>query len=245
MDKAVYKEAIRLSRSFNSRSTEETKKLYGTIQRAVAVAQKKNGKESELAMNFLLEVYEPYIKKIAGRYFPYVESPMEFDDVFQEVCVIFLLLTYKYNKDISSFSYYINLMLPQYMNVWIQKVNSTSIVPVDIKVIESTLCHPAFDTEEKVFDYFNGLIFEKEYTTFIQRRSEKSSRSSTVKEVCNRIFLGNTTCSELADELDISYHAVYEIINKIKKELMFFFNENSFGEYFVTSTGEFYKVYEQ
>ena len=59
--------------------------------------------------------------------------------------------------------------------------------------------------------------------------------------MCNKIFLGNTTCSELATELGISYHAVYEIINKIKKELVFFFNENSFGEYIVTSTGEFYK----
>jgi DNA-directed RNA polymerase specialized sigma subunit len=244
MDKAVYTEAVRLSRSFNSRSVEETKKLYGTIQKAVTIAQQKNGDESEFAMSFLLEVYEPYIKKIAGRYFPYVENPMEFDDVFQEVCVIFLLLTYKYNKDISSFSYYINLMLPQYMNVWIQKINTTTIIPVDIKVIESTLSHPAFDSKEKVFDYYNGLIIEKEYTTFIQKRSEKSSRSSTVKEVCHKIFLGNTTCSELATELGISYHAVYEIINKIKKELMYFFNENNFGEYYVTSTGEFHKVYE-
>lgn len=243
MNKTVYEEAVRLSRNFNSRSVEETKQLYSTIQDAVALAQIKEGKESELAMNFLLEVYEPYVKKIAGRYFPYVETPIEFDDVFQEVCVIFLLLTYKYNKDISSFSYYINLMLPQYMNVWMQKVNSSSTTPVDIKVIESTLCHPAFDTAEKVFDYFNGLIFEKEYTAFIQKRSEKSSRSSTVKEVCQRIFLGNTTCSELADELNISYHAVYEIINKIKKELVLFFNENNFGEYVVTSTGEFYKAY--
>ena len=244
MDKAVYAEAMRLSRNFNNRSVEETKKLYGTIQKAVAFAQRKNGKDSELAMAFLLEVYEPYVKKIAGRYYPYVENPMEFDDVFQEVCVIFLLLTYKYNKDIASFSYYINLMLPQYMNVWIQKINSIKITPVDIKVIESTLSHPAFDTSEKVFDYFNGLIFEKEYTTFIQKRSERSSRSNTVKEVCHKIFLGNTTCSELANELGISYHAVYEIINKIKKELVVFFNQNNFGEYFVTSTGEFYKTYE-
>ena len=135
-------------------------------------------------------------------------------------------------------------MLPQYMNVWIQKVNSTSITPVDIKVIESTLCHPAFDTADKVLNYFNGLIFEKEYTAFILKRSEKSSRSSTVKEVCHKIFLGNTTCSELANELGISYHAVYEIINKIKKELTLFFNENNFGEYFITSTGEFYKTNE-
>jgi hypothetical protein len=26
--------------------------------------------------------------------------------------------------------------------------------------------------------------------------------------------------------------------------LMYFFNENNFGEYYVTSTGEFHKVYE-
>lgn len=243
MEKISYSEAIRISRNFNNRSLDDTKKLYSTIQDAVDLAQEQDGIKSEKAINFLIEVYEPYIKKISGRYYPYVEIPFEFDDVYQEVCVIFLLLTYRYKKEISSFSYYINYMLPQYMNVWMQKINSNNITPIDLKVIESTISHPAFDSEEKVFDYFNGLIFEKEYTAFIIERSKRSSRSNTVKEVCYKIFLGSTTCSELANELGISYHAVYEIIMKIKKELVEFFNENNFGEYIVTSTGEFYKQF--
>jgi RNA polymerase sigma factor (sigma-70 family) len=239
MNKADYKEAIRLSRAFNNRSVEDTKKLYSTIQKAVHLAQKKEGVESENALSFLIEVYEPYIKKISGKYFTYVSNPLEYEDVLQEVYVIFLVLTYKYDKLISSFSYYINLMLPQYMNVWLQKITQTYSIPVDIKIIESTVSHPSLDTADKVYDYLNGTILEREYIHFIEERAKKNSRSNTVKEVCDKIFLGNTTCSELAQELGISYHAVYEIINKIKKELRFFFNSNRFSEYYITSTGEY------
>jgi len=246
MDKAAYEKAVRLSRNFNSRSAEDTKELYGIIQRAVKLAQRgkednigRNDREVKRAKAFLLEVYEPYIKKMAGKYFPSVETPLDFEDVIQEVYLIFLSLINKYDENISSFSYYINLMLPQYMSVWVHKINSTVYVPVDIKIVEATLCHPAFDSSVKVYDYLNGWILEKEFVSFIEERSMKSSRSETVKEVCDKIFLGNTTCSELATELGISYHAVYEIINKIKMELRHFFNENLFSEYTVTSTGDY------
>lgn len=242
MDKTDYKDAIQLSRNFSNRSAEETKVLYNTIQQAVSLAKKKSERESELALEFLLEIYKPFIKKIAGKYFSYIESPMEFDDVIQEVYVIFLMLIYKYDKDISSFSYYIKLMLPQYMNVWLQKINADSFIPVDVNIIEATYSNPSLNSSSKVFNYFDSLILEKEFVNFIEERSEKSSRSKTVKEVCNKIFLGNTTCSELASELNISYHAVYEIINKIKRELIYFFNQSGFSEYFITSTGEYRKT---
>ena len=107
MDKTTYEEAVRLSRNFNSRSAEDTKRLYEIIQRAVKLAQRGNNSEridrkSEEAKAFLLDVYEPYIKKIAGKYFPSVQAPLEFEDVIQEVYYLFLFLINIYSAVVST-----------------------------------------------------------------------------------------------------------------------------------------------
>lgn len=238
----VYAEAMRLSRNFNNRSLKETKELYQTIQKAVRLAQKGNGKSksSKESIDFLIRVYEPYFKKIAGKFFVYVEHVMMFEDVLQETYVLFMVLLYRYDETISSFSYYLRALLPQHVHVWVQKVISSSFLQIDMKSIENSLGHPNLDAEDKVYDYFNARILEDEYTEFILKRSEKSSRSNTVREVCLKIFLGKKTCSELANELGITYHAVYEIINKIKRELRVFFSESKFSEFVLSSTGREY-----
>lgn len=233
MTKLDYKKAIKSSRNFNNRSQEETRKLYQNIQKAVVLALK----EDNNAIDFLVEIYEPYIKKIAGKYYTYVSNRMDYNDVLQETFVMFLTLLYRYNKDIASFSYYIKMLLPQHMYVWVEKVNIDKSIPIDVGTIENTLPHPEFDDTHKVYSYFDSRIVEDEYIEFILKRSEKSSRSPTVKAVCLKIFLGSTTCSELSKELGITYHAVYEIVNKIKKELQYFFHDNAFSGYEMTSTG--------
>lgn len=234
--KAEYSDAIVLSRNFNNRSVIETKKLYQTIQKAVSTVQT-HGDSIEDDTEFLTKVYEPYIKKVTGKFYPYVDSKVEFADALQEAYAIFLMLIYKYDKSVSSFSYYINLMLPKHVYVWVQKINSQKYVAVDINSVEDTLYHLEIDDADRMYDYFNSKILEKEYIAFIENRSTKSNRSNTVREVCNKIFLGDTTCSDLAGQLNISYHAVYEIINKIKKELRFFFNDSRFSDFTITSTG--------
>jgi len=237
--RSKYKEALVLSRNFGNRSVEETRRLYKIIQQAVSVAQRRKGTDtpSKDAIAFLVKVYEPYVKKVAGKYYPFVEKRMEFNDVLQETYLMFLTLLYRYDKNIASFSYFMKLLLPQHMYVWVEKVMSDNFLPVDIKVIETSLSHPDLDETNKVYDYYDSKILENEYINYILERSEKSSRSSTVKEVCLKVFLGSTTCSALSKELGITYHAVYEIINKIKKELKYFFHENMFSEYVLSSTG--------
>jgi len=233
MTKIKYIKAVKSSRNFNNRSQEETRKLYQTIQKAVALALKSDDE----AIEFLVEVYNPYVKKIAGKYYAYVSSKMEYEDVLQETFVMFLTLLYRYNKDIASFSYYIKMLLPQHMYVWVEKVCLDKSIPIDIGTIETTIAHPELDNIDKVYNYNDSRIVEDEYTQFILKRSEKSSRSPTVKAVCLKVFLGSTTCSELSKELGITYHAVYEIVNKIKKELQYFFHDNAFSGFEMTSTG--------
>jgi len=232
--KEKYARALVLSRNFNSRTLEETKELYKTIQQAVAFVQKK-GEESEAAATFLAKIYEPYIKKITGKFYPFVDSKLEFEDVLQEAYALFMVLIFKYNKKIASFSYYIKSMLPKHVDVWTKKINDTNrFSSIDIRSVEDTIYHPYTENSE---GYFESKILEQEYINFIIERSKRSSRSDTVREVCNKIFLGNTTCSDLAKELNISYHAVYEIMNKIKAELKWFFSANQFSEFTMTSTG--------
>jgi predicted DNA-binding protein YlxM (UPF0122 family) len=65
----------------------------------------------------------------------------------------------------------------------------------------------------------------------------KKSRSDTNKTVCTDYFLGSKSCGEIAENLDISYQAVYEIIKKIKKELRDHLHENKYVNFVKTSTG--------
>lgn len=185
----------------------------------------------------MTKVYEPYIKTIAGKYYPYVETKFEFEDVLNEVYVIFLVLLKKYDSMISSFSYYIKKMLPKNVYVWVDKVNSHKYITIDVQAVEETLFYMGMDDCDTVFSYFNTAILEKDYVDFIVERSKKSNRSDTVRQVCNNIFLGSMTCSELASQLDITYHAVYEVMNKIKRELMAFFGKNIYSGVTITSTG--------
>jgi len=234
----IYKEALALSRKFNTRNIEETKKLYSIIQDAVALAQKEgDSRDTEEAISFLTKVYEPYLKTIAGKYYPYVETKLEFEDVLHEVYVIFLILLGRYDSMIASFSYFIKKMLPKNVYVWVDKLRSKKYITIDVQSVEDTLFYLNMEDCDTVFEYFNTAILEKEYIDFIIERSKKSNRSDTVRQVCNKIFLGSMTCSELANELDITYHAVYEVMNKIKRELMFFFGENRYSGVLVTSTG--------
>jgi len=234
MNTLLYKEGINLSRNFNKRSLDDSKKLYAIIQTAVDNAQNTQCTQS---ISFLAEVYEPYIKKISYKAFSKAGTSVEFQDALQETYVTFVNLIYKYNKTISSFSYYINNLLPQYMHVWAQKVRLSHHVPVDIKIVESTLGHPLLDTSDKVFDSLNIFVFEQEYLDFIEKRALKISRSKTVKEVCIYYFLGHESCSTIAQRLGITYHAVYEIINKIKEEVKVFLSQSAFCYYHSTSTG--------
>lgn len=226
-----------ISKNFEVRNEEDTTLLYSIIQDAIEFVQKKDEKYHDMAMGFLLNIYKPYLKTAASKIYKQLKNSMEFDDVLQEVYVIFIQLIHNYKKEIAQFSYYIKTILPQRLYVWAKRLNKKNFSTVDAALIESKLPHPYFSSESDVFDFYNSKILEKEYIEFIQKRALKKSRSSTVRVVCYKFFLGDETCSNIALELGISYHAVYEIIWKIKKELSYFLNENAYTSYTITSTG--------
>lgn len=240
MYKTIYDEGISISRNFDKRSKEDTERLYKIIQHSVDVAQQEDSEEDKKnALNFLVVLYEPLIKKISSRIYCYLSSSVEFFDVLQESYATFISLLYKYDQNISSFSYYIGLMLNQRMSRWAEKESLYGKTNIVSSMSEQIHPHPLFNSSDAVDSYLNGYILIQDYIDFIVERSQKPSRSSTVREVCEKYFLGKKTCSQIANDLNISYHAVYEIIGKIKNELKIFFHDSIFSSYNITSTGKY------
>jgi RNA polymerase sigma factor (sigma-70 family) len=230
---------LKISKNFSNRGSEDTELLYHIIEEAVDIVQSDDKKHHSTAMGFLVSVYEPYIKKLASKIYKKMDTFVEYEDVLQETRLMFIQLVYRYKKEISSFSYYIKYLLPQHMYVWYKKYRDTYTTPVDTQSLETWITHPKFKEEAAVFEFLNSRILENDYIEFIERRAEKKSRSLTVKNVCYRYFLGSESCAAIAHDLGISYHAVYEIIGKIKKELRVFLHESRYTDYKITSTGEF------
>jgi DNA-directed RNA polymerase specialized sigma24 family protein len=236
-EQACYKEGMSISRNFEHREEKETRKLYDIIKRAIVLIQEGSPYEREKATYFLTELFEPYIRKISNKLYRNLHGAQDYADILQETYTMFLTLLNKYNPKVSAFSYYIGIMLPQHMNRWAEKeIVYTSVnTPIDIE--EYSLVDPSFKNANVVSDYLNAYVLTREYQEFIKKRAERQSRSGTVSQVCYRYFLGSDTCSEIARDLGISYHAVYEIIGKIKKELQQFFYKSAFSGCVVSSTG--------
>jgi len=233
----TFKEALDISKNHKKRDNKETLKLYVTIQYALTLIIEQNEKEKEKeALAFVVKVYEPFIKKVASKIYNMIVPIEEYEDALQETYVMFLNLVYNYKEDIASFSYYIKQMLPQHMYAWVVKKKKTPF-PVTTDIVETSITHPQVTTENESFDYLTCCILEKEYINFIKKRAVKSARTKTVYHVCYGYFLDRKSCSDLSKELGITYHAVYEVVNKIKRELVEFFNNSIYTDYISSSTG--------
>jgi len=239
MDKDKYNLGVNISKNFEKRNDEDTQLLYKIIQEAAELVQQGTDKQKDVAMGFVVSVYEPYIKKLSSKIYQKIKKYVEYDDVLQETYTIFIQLIYRYKKEMASFSYYITFVLPQHMYVWSTKVKKSYQAPIDTSILEEKMTNPFLKDEEEVFDYLVSRILENDYVAFIEHRAKKKSRSPTVERVCYDYFLGSKSCSTIANDLGISYHAVYEIIGKIKKELKNFLNESIFTDIELTSTGLF------
>ena len=226
-----------MSKEHKGRKLKDSEKLYKIIEEAVDIAQLREGIRSDQAMNFLISIFMPHISKISYNIYTKISESTELADIKQEVKIMFIILVDKYNKTKSTFPYYIGRWLPKYMNKWAKKekkhINKTAPLTID----EDFLIDPVLDGMDSTINYLNSKILEKEYITFIEQSAEKYSRSQTHKEVCLKYFLSNSSCKEIADEQNISYHAVYEVIGKIKDDLQYFFHGNVFTDYSISSTG--------
>ena len=190
MDKKAYSEGIFISRNFENRAPLDTEKLYNIIKKAILFIKEGTDEETDRAFAFLTELFEPLMRKISSKIYNHLRGSLEYADVLQETYTMFLTLLSKYNPERASFSYYIGSMLPQHMKRWAEKeaFHNNVHIPVDIK--DYIIVDPAFNSMKSVEEHLNAFVLTQEYKEFIQRRAERQSRSSTVKEVCYKYFLG-------------------------------------------------------
>jgi len=241
---ALFSRGISLSRNFEGRSSRDTEQLYEIIKIAVSLAQDTSkGVINKKAVDFLAKLFQPFIKKWSAKVYQNLKGIVDYSDVLQETYTLFFTLLKKYDSSVSQFSYYIKVMLPQHLVRWAEKEIIYSNINVSVNIGDYDIIDPNLNTSESVEDYLLAFVLTGEYMKFIMRRAERQSRSNTVKEVCYKFFLGKNSCSEIAKELGISYHAVYEIIGKIKNELVIFFYNSEFSGIILSSTGFVEKEY--
>lgn len=228
-EKSLDKNA-KVSRNFENRTELETQELYDTIKEAVLCAQDPQNDDSDKALAFIVFVFDPLIRKIAGKIYFYIKDCEEYEDILQETYATFIRLVYGYNPSISAFPYYIKNMLPRQVKAWSQRTKRKSYIPVDTVIVDNAIADPFMNSKDSVYERYNSYVMQEEYKEFIMQRAERKTKSNTVKEVCYNYFLGSSSCTQLAKKLGISYHAVYEIIQRIKLELQVFLEENTLTE---------------
>lgn len=225
-----YDRGVLLSKSFETRTNDETYELYSLIKESVLCAQDPQNENSDKALAFVTYIFDPLIRKVAAKIYPHVKNYEEFEDTLQETYVTFINLVYGYDPNIATFPYYIGNMLPRQVKAWSQKTRKKSSIPVDVVIVDNKIADPIMDHKDAVYERYNNYILEKEYEEFILQRAEKKAKSSTVREVCYNYFLGSKSCSAIAQDLSISYHAVYEVVGRIRRELEVFLKGNCFSD---------------
>jgi RNA polymerase sigma factor (sigma-70 family) len=223
-----YAESCAISKNYQKRTQAQSATLYSTIQDAVETGQVFKGQvESDEPLLFLTEVFKPLILKSASIVHKFVYKHEQLDDVIQQGYVQFLELVYAYDPSISQFSYYIKSMLERQLRAWSKKQSRYTVTSMDSSIINNILVDPSLCDMHTVYIQFNELILRDEMQDFMEERANRKARSATVKEVCYKYFLGTHSCKKIAEELDISYHAVYEVIKRIEKEYRVFLEQNS------------------
>lgn len=243
MEDKIYEEGISISRNFEKRKEKETQKLYDLIAKVIIIYQTGDDSSRQRALLFLTNLFEPLFRKVSTKLYFNLNRSHDYNDILQETRVMFYSLLNRYNVKRSAFSYYISVMLPQHMNRWAEREVLHNRVNIPVDTEGYAIIDPVYNSSNAVHDQLTAFVLTHEYRDFIQQRALRHSRSTTVSEVCNRYFLGSETCSVIAQDLGISYHAVYEIIGKIKKEIQVFFQHNIFAGYSISSTGIVEKEY--
>lgn len=229
------KKALDLSRNYQTRSQDESQYLYSYINLLVRDSKGEDDRLAKDALSELVTLFKPKILKCFDRYYRYVVEYVDADDFLQEAHALFIACVINYDPEQSSFLYYVKEVYPRQVWSWVEKTFKTHRVLTELGEVE--LPHPQYDTDDKVFSRLMENTYTTEYVDFIHAVADRGSKTDTLKAVCYDYFLGTKTCRQLSEELSISYHAVYDYISKIKKELNYHLRHSKTFDFFFDSEG--------
>lgn len=229
-------DALKISRDYACRTASESNNLYGYISGLITAVKTGNDKDARESLNSLIELFKPAIFNIIRVMYPKVYGAIEFDDFMQECYCIFISLVYAYDPTISKFPHYIKVMLPKYVSAWSQKTikKSRNVIPLE----DMDIANPYSEDADTAINRLLAHVYYEEYTQFIENYAKKSTKTDTLKAVCYRHFLGQDSCRTIAEDLNISYHAVYDYISKIKKELNYYIKHSPLFDFYFSPDGE-------
>ena len=228
----LYEQGIKISKNYDNRDLEATKILYVLLQEASLKAQVgATLKERDRALAFLVEVFTPLVTKVASKIYQKYNTSQEYEDVMQDTFLTYILLIKKYDYNKATFAYFIKDNLERSMNTHAKRYYDHKCTPTDSLELENMLNESLKEKREDSFDEFDELILKQEYDNFIKEQAEKKSKTNTNRIVCERYFLGKETVQTIANDMGLSYQAIYLITKRIKKELEYFFHESKFSDY--------------
>jgi DNA-directed RNA polymerase specialized sigma subunit len=230
------KDAIKVSRAYQCRSEEESNKLYEYIAILVTQAQGSDNEEAKQALGSLIKLFEPKIYRLVKHIFPKVSDIAEFEDFVQECFCFFIHLVYVYDPTLSKFPRYIDKMLSLYIGSHAKSLRKKHRYHLDIA--EMDIANPDYLNQDKAMNRMLTELYYREYVDFIKTYAKKSTKTGTLHAVCYRYFLGNETCTDIASSLGISYHAVYDYISKIKKELNYYIKHSALFDFYFSPNGK-------
>ncbi len=212
-------------------------------------------KKHQFARDTLCLLFFPLILKLSlNMYFKYgkIYYPKFVpSDVFQEAYLIFLKLLNKFDlKRSVAFSHYVNVMLKKYLYSYVMNVVK-NLSKESVRMIANS---QAFDRHCLTGHRFVlNVLADIVYKDFIELiniiKNKKCKASKTYQVICDDIFLGSKETSQVAKELGITYHAVYEIEKRIQKQIADMINSNKFSTCYIDiestqrESGRFYHTF--
>lgn len=228
------------------KTKDEYTDLYEIVD-ALAVKAKNMTKSYSAAMfaEILVYLFFPKILTSCGVVYYYklefLNDRLEFDDIFQEAVIDFLEFIKKYEKGKSTFSYYIGKFFDKHITELLRSdINYIKMTPVSMSVNSQARDNIYSDADSLLNELAEKEVMEA--ILQILKKVRKKGRTRTVDRVCES-FLNGKTCSELAENLGLSYHAIYEIKQRIQIQIADEVNFNRFSSYFITLSKDKFRTF--
>jgi hypothetical protein len=218
---------VKLGRKPN-RTKGETEFLYTKISELV------DRKEDE-DIQILLCLFEPFIYKIIGyiyKQYPFLMRDFLTHGDLKQQGYLFLLECIKdYENTLASFQYFIKKFMIFKFNDFISKYNR--IQKHEFFMNGGSPSIKGLDFEIQMLDKFMGDSF----VHFCNFLAKKESKSMHKEQVIKRAIINREPIADLAREYGVSYHAVYQMVNRSLYDLSNMLNESKYSTLYIDNSG--------
>lgn len=230
----------------DKKTKEEYYELYDIVDYiAVKAKNSYRSKKSKVFLEILLCLFFPKILTSCGVVYhyklEYLNDRLEFSDILQESIVDFLEFIKKFEIGKSSFSYYIGKFFEKHIIELLRgDINYIKMTPVSMSVNSQARDNIYSDSDSLLNELSEKEVMES--ILKILNNTKKKGKTGTVEKVCES-FLNGRTCTDIAKELGLTYHAIYEVKQRIQLQIADEVNFNKYSSYFVTLSKDKFRTF--